>query len=643
MTRGNAMSDGGMTEIIWHFAGYLRLFETAPSSHPIYDPFNYQSRSADYAAKLPRDVLPKSDFPEFASKSLKVSLPIAPVAPAQTQLAPVDGGGPEKIITPVIHNAPGPHIEFFANFNSAGANGGFADILPQGELPYSVSYEDGGNDKVVSSVQMNVMDDDDRLVESLVEDSGAGLSEMHAINIPDVLSGMLEKARAETPQDLVSQSHSPLHWKELVEEHDAGIREEGGGAVEEGTYVNGKSISGTPPKTPSRPELPEQGEAGVQVMETGSNKAVNSAIIADLNESTGTLIVLGDYYETNAIVQANLYSDNDQILPGSPYTTQADTGDNLALNIASLVAQEYAGRSGAGISSKGLDVNVTIAEGDLFDIKSLTQRNWISDNDEAIQTTSEAFSATYVGGNQQTNAARFIDIASYDVIIVLGDYHDFNMISQTNILIDDDILGATGGGSGVGDASLHGGRNHLTNNASIENHGVAGFKDLTSDLEDLINTIGNRGIPDLSDWSSLAGSASGRLDVLVVRGDYWDINVISQTNVIVDADVALQHLAGGGGSQWMTTGGNDAHNTAKIMDMGAIFDQYLGGKHYTDAVMIQAEYIDASATIVNHDTMSLISEAVAFTGLLDQSAEDDFLDNALGHVGHDDMMGAVLT
>ncbi len=630
------MSDDVTSEIIRHFAGYLRLVESDPASRTTYDPFQHAVRSPDYAVDLSPDALPKADVPELASKPLKFTLPATPPAKHLTS--------PEAPPAPAIDvEAPKAWVRLDdpALVEHAPAAGGAGPMPhPSAQVPaYKVAFEDGGNDKLATVAQTNLIDDDD----ALVANAGAGVSEMHTADVPEVVADLLGQAKAAVPEDLVPQGHSPLRWQELVEERDAALKEAGGGeTVEEGTYVNGVSVADKPPVASERPELPEKGEPGTQVLETGGNKAMNAAVIADLAEATGTLIVLGDYYETNAIVQANVYSDSDQVLPMSAGAGQADTGDNLSLNIAALVAKEVSGQKGDWIGSKGLDVNVTIADGDLFDVKSLTQRNWISDNDEAVQTTSEAFSGTYVGGNTQANQARFVDLANYDVIIVLGDYHDFNMITQTNVILDDDILGTTvSGGEAAG--AQHSGRNHLVNDASIENHGTGGFKDVPDALEDLIATINGRGTPSLDDWADFAGAASGRLDVLVVRGDYWDINVISQTNVIVDADVGLQHLAKGGGAQWMNTGGNDAHNSAKIIDMGGIFDQYLGGEHYTDAVMIQAEYIDASAAVVNPDTMALVSEAVAFTGLLDQPMADNCLECVLGRVGHDDMMGAVLT
>jgi hypothetical protein len=78
--------------------------------------------------------------------------------------------------------------------------------------------------------------------------------------------------------------------------------------------------------------------------------------------------------------------------------------------------------------------------------------------------------------------------------------------------------------------------------------------------------------------------------------------------------------------------------------MGGVFDQYLGGEHYTDAILIQAEYVDASSAILNPDTLALVSEAVAFSGLLDEvEMQDDATALAKGIPCHDDMMGSVIT
>jgi hypothetical protein len=642
------MSDGGTTEIIWHFAGYLRLFEDTPADRVTHDPFGYETRSVEYHVDLTPDGLPRGDLPELGSKAIKVSLPVAPAA---SLLKPFAAPTLQLVEAPeTVHTSLGAVLAKGPLVGSgvAPASYGYAHGKPLPSRPddpsppeYGVTYEAGANDKLAAITQTNLLSD----VDALIGESGVGLSGMHPLDIPEALTALLGEARAATPEALVPAGQTPLDWKNLVAEHDAALRENGnsGGAqTEAGTYVNGALVESEPSEPPARPEPPETGGAGTQFLETGGNKAINIAVLADLNEAAGTLVVLGDYFETNAIVQANVYSDRDQVLPESAHSAQALTGNNLALNVATFVADQIEGRRGDKIGSDGLKVDVTIADGDVFDVKALVQRNWILDNDEAVQSASDGYSAAFIGGNEQGNAARFLDIGNYDVIIVLGDYHDFNLISQTNVLIDDDILGATTAEE-IGETHLHGGRNHLVNEAAIENYGARGFDSVTDHLEDLIGRLGRQEQASLDDWSGFAGSATGNLSVLLVRGDYWDINVVTQTNVIVDADVALQHLPGGRGDQWLASGGNDAKNVAKIIDVGGVFDQYLGGEHYTDAILIQAEYVDASSAVLNPDTLALVSEAVAFSGLLDEvESHDDAAVLAKGIPSHDDMMGSVL-
>ena len=641
------MSDCGTTEIIWHFAGYLRLFEATPADRVSHDPFAYSTRTADYTVVLTPDLQPGYDLPEIASKAVKVSIPVSPAPFLKSFTGPApelaeEPGTVHGSLRAILSKAPVTAGIAPASYGYTAGQPLPADSGNSAPLDYGVSYESGANDKLAAINQSNLLSD----IDALIGESGIGLSSVHPLDVPVALANLLDEARTATPSDLVPAGQAPLDWKDLVAERDAALAEKtenGGSTIEAGTYVNGALVDEKPAEPPARPEPPDTGGAGTQVLETGGNTAVNAAVLADLNEAAGTLIVLGDYFETNAIIQANVYSDRDQVLPETAHSAQALGGDNLALNIATFAADEIRGQRGDWIGPDGLKVDITIADGDVFDVKALVQRNWILDNDEAVQSASDGYSAVFVGGNEQGNVAKFLGLGNYDVIIVLGDYHDFNLISQTNILIDDDILAATAGGE-MGEAYLHGDRNHLVNEAAIENYGVQGFQSVTDHLESLIETVGQHGQASLDDWADFAVSATGHLNVLLVRGDYWDINVINQTNVIVDADVALQNLPKGGSEQWLASGGNHATNIATIIDIGGVFDQYLGGEHYTDAILIQAEYVDASSAILNPDTLALVSEAVAFSGLLDEvEMQDDATALAKGIPYHDDMMGSVIT
>ena len=199
----------------------------------------------------------------------------------------------------------------------------------------------------------------------------------------------------------------------------------------------------------------------------------------------------------------------------------------------------------------GLNWNVDVLDGDFVDIKILEQYNWIYDNDVGVVTTNGVYSRLLAGGNEANGGATIIDYGKYDVIIVLGDYHEANIIYQKNFLIDDDVLKAASDldkdfdGDITQTASWS--ANTLLNDATIQNIGAQDFEDLSSGLVDLIDAIGRGEVvfdPEVG-WQ-LTGNGTGTLDILYVTGDYYDVNLIHQTNVVADLDTASPAPAGSG-------------------------------------------------------------------------------------------------
>jgi hypothetical protein len=356
--------------------------------------------------------------------------------------------------------------------------------------------------------------------------------------------------------------------------------------------------------------------------------------------------VLGDYYETNAIIQANVLTDDDQVSrTGTDGVGAVTTDGNHATNIAAFVEKALDSGMKAGLSSGGLNVNVDVVDGDLYDVKSLIQRNWITDNDVAVQTQYDTYAEAHLGGDMQGNVARLVDWDHhYDVIVVLGNYHEANFIFQKNVLLDNDIVKSVGEGEGAGQ-DVFTGNNALTNDAAITQYGASTFSPLTSDYAELARALAAHEDVDLSTWSQFSGSASGSLSVLVVTGDYYDINVISQINVIADLDTAVQYLPGfdAEGTQWVSAGDNEAMNVARIVDVGGLDDQYLGGTHYQDSLLYQANYVEDADTVLNGDTQTLVSEVIAFTGNVEADAVHDPDPLVTNHGIHGDLLGGVLT
>ena len=194
-----------------------------------------------------------------------------------------------------------------------------------------------------------------------------------------------------------------------------------------------------PPAAPEEPAVPDLSAKG-QWAELGGNDSTNAALIVDLKESTNTMIVLGDFFKTNAIVQTNLFIDNDQIdvAGGIPAFVIGD--ENKADNIA-----EFEQRPGVFFAISGyfagLQWNVDVVQGDFYDINLVTQKNLLHDNDVAVQESENVHYEAHLGENEQLNLTQIFDgEIHYDLIVVLGSFHGANMIFQYNVLLDSDIL-----------------------------------------------------------------------------------------------------------------------------------------------------------------------------------------------------------
>src|SRR4029077_20424909 len=107
--------------------------------------------------------------------------------------------------------------------------------------------------------------------------------------------------------------------------------------------------------------------------------------------------------------------------------------------------------------------------------------------------------------------------------------------------------------------------------------------------------------------------------VLYVQGDYYDINYLSQTNVISDANTAAQMLTSGSGQQSISTGNDQAINVASIVDGGSLTTPYVQGTQYSDSMLLQTNIITPDPKITTNDPAQLVPEVVAFTG---QDAQD---------------------
>lgn len=430
----------------------------------------------------------------------------------------------------------------------------------------------------------------------------------------------------------------------------------------EGIYVNGVIVEEAPvlkdhlpgadeaSETPDEPALTNgpvevsggvaYGEGTVSInssveLETGSNTLVNSVVITSNWLQADVLAVAGDHVALNAIVQVNAYYDSDLVssaLSGGSPEQAATQAFNIAMFKHVEPAQEPA-HAETGDFPKAWAI--TEVKGDLMMVNWLQQFTFMSDQDTAILSASGSKLSIVAGDNTAANEVSLLELGyRFDLIFVGGSVFDANIIQQTNILLDNDLIGAVGGFHTSGAGSVSTGGNLLWNYAGIVEAGRAGPVNPMSDgylsaLQDLSEGKKPSGDDFLHDpaFAGLHG-----LRVLYISGDLISLNYIQQTNILGDSDqvtLAMNALEARPDADWtISTGSNALLNYAGIVDVDTGKTIYAGGGAYSDEVLIQAELVKNDPYLGGQNPDALVSEAVIFLG-------DDMLTPDSGHQPQD--------
>jgi hypothetical protein len=493
-----------------------------------------------------------------------------------------------------------------------------------------VKYQDGGEQTQLTVHQFNFMHDDDVNLPA------------NALTVFEPLIAQLNSDAMATIEHLAADANAqiPTNWqmpqtdggaKDFLVAHDASWAERGGTpdahSVTPGYYVNGElQERPSEPAPPVEPEkLPDTGDGIGQWATPGGNFSVNAALIVDLGESARTMVVMGDYFKTNAIFQTNTTVDHDHVsVSGGSPAAQPSNAQDVATNIADF-AENPSIYTGFAAHAAGPNWIVDVVDGDYYSVHAVAQVNYLSDNDVAAQVSSSSHYNLVGGHNEQGNLALIYDGSiQYDLIIIKGGYHGLNVIFQNNILLNDDRVVMSADGADPSQSAGSGG-NGLLNEAAIADYGGKTFDGLPGNL-DLIESLIASGMTSFD--PELAGALIGHggpLRVLYITGDYYDINAVWQTNVTSDVNVMYQlqnqPLADlmaldpdGAVTQSVTTGGNQLHNDAAIVDVNPDAT-YVKGQIYTDSILVQANLMPAGVDhAVNGDTHALVTELIAFVG-----------------------------
>ncbi|MET3660329.1 type I secretion protein [Aquamicrobium ahrensii] len=422
------------------------------------------------------------------------------------------------------------------------------------------------------------------------------------------------------------------------------------GEATAGIHVNGESVDEAPVLEDLLPAKfrppPEETEddtptpTGVDhshnskiELEAGGNLLVNEAVLVNNWYGAPVVATAGNYVHVNAISQTNVWSDCDAVsdaLGGWQTLTSTPTqGFNVA-TIETISNPAY-GAEPAGGSGFPSYWQVARIDGDLLIANWIKQISFVQDNDVTVMSASGGGATITLGGNTVVNIASLAELGSYyDLIIVGGSIYHGNIISQTNILLDDDLIATVGDFQTSGDASLSTGGNLLWNQASITQYGTMNFEGLPPSFQEAADKLasGPADAPSGLLQHDAFGGLTG-LKVLYISGDVIDLQYISQTNILGDADqvaLAMDQAGAYADADWnISTGANALVNHAHIVDGGVDSTVYAGGHVYSDELLIQAELIsNDSSSLYMQDANALVSEAVVFLSddMLTPDADD---------------------
>ncbi len=333
---------------------------------------------------------------------------------------------------------------------------------------------------------------------------------------------------------------------------------------------------------------------------TGGNLAINqvAATIAWLDAPF--IVVGGKAVSLTAISQVALVSDMDKGAAGHESGTNVVQSTEIAFE--SKTAHWLP--EGAGEGEQPMFVSVDWIHGDLIVTNFVKQIIDATDIDH-IQTEISAASTLYaLGDNQLVNISDLVQLGTYyDVILIGGNMVSVDVLHQTLVLMDDDVV--TGGLALADDQSDE---NLLMNQATVTTEGqdtheelndnLAGALDLTqSDMDALEDAL-------LND-PTFAGME--QLRVLKIDGSLLQVNVVEQVTVLADQDDV--HLAGGAAEATeVVSGSNALLNAANITKAGIDSTVMAADGSYSELLIHQASLIDVPD---NEEIEEIANEAIA--------------------------------
>lgn len=321
---------------------------------------------------------------------------------------------------------------------------------------------------------------------------------------------------------------------------------------------------------------------------TGGNLAINEVALTVGWVDAPFIAVGGQSVNLTMISQVALVSDMDVGNSGSGSGTnvvqsaQISTEENPA---PWLVSNSVA----AGAAGQPSSVTIDWIHGDLVVANFFKQVINATDIDH-IQTEISASSTMYaLGDNQMVNVASIMQLGSYyDLIMIDGDMISVDMLFQTLVLLDDDVVsGGLAGPVGGADDNL------LMNQASVMSQGQDLHQSLDQSMADTmaINELNMEGLEDaLLNDPMFAGMEQMR--VLKIDGNLLQANIVEQVTMLTDQDDVF--LSGPfAANTEVVAGSNALLNAANINKLGVDSVVMAAQGSYSDLLLHQASLVDS--------------------------------------------------
>ncbi len=627
-----------VTETIAHFIGQFDILTEEARLRQRYDEFRFaQGRHQDGPAD---DVRPGHVSAPLNLSDFTPDFPTIPIFGEGSTAAAAGryvGHLPVPPIHPIHPHYLAPSQEISAVHLQAHLN----LELPAPEAPGSV---------VVLANQSLTLSDNDYLGVG-----GHGLSFHPASDADSQLASLAYNAEQQSPLSGLAQPDTPGAIATFIDGAKAALGDYAAthsgspdttivsGSTLDGAFVNGLPVDEAPSlddHLPVRPTVDAQaadsgdgptfvaGEGKIHInssvhLDTGHNTVVNEAHISNIGLGAAVMAIGGNNVEFNAVVQVTATADHDQVSAYLSDWAHPD-GASESFNIAQFERLDPSHDAAAGGSHSNLFPSfwtVTQLQGDLVSLNWTKQFAFVNDHDVVIASSSGVQTSVIMGDNQSVNALSISELGHYyDLIIVGGNVYSANMITQVNVLVDNDLVGAVSGfhTSGPGSVSTEG--NLQWNSAAIMNIGGADrFESMPGAYKATLAHMAN-GQMDV-DHGVLGDSAfagSGAISVLYVSGNIYDLNYVEQHTIVGDSDqvaLAMNAVAADPTANWsVVTGSNTVANVASITNLDAMGKTYVGGEHYSDAMLVQSGLVPSQSDmhISGENPDQIVNEAVAF-------------------------------